>query len=102
MNAGRGAVLIVESGPAAMKNKTRKTSTTARASRRCTGPGDKLERKCCSSGTIAAVFAIGATLRDGRERTERSLSDQPFFPLRCLHRAHYDILDWKADHNGEM
>src|SRR3984893_12096456 len=58
---------MVESGPTSvMKKTTSKASTTARASRRCARPGDKLERmKCCSSGTTAAVFTIGGTPRSG-------------------------------------
>ena len=52
-----------ESGPTVIKAKTTKMpSTTARASRFCAGPGDKLERtRRCSSGTMGAIFSIGAT-----------------------------------------
>ena len=60
---------------------TSKASTTARARRRCARLGDKWERmKCCSSGTAAAVFAIGATPAQGLERTEPIL-----FRVAALH-----------------
>jgi hypothetical protein len=66
MKASIRASWMVESGPAVMKNATSKASTTARASRLCARPGDKFERmKCCSSGTTAVVFTIGATLCSG-------------------------------------
>src|SRR2546430_16979301 len=65
---------MVDSGPAVMTKATSKASTTARARRRCARLGDKVERmKCCSSGTAAAVFAIGATPPQGLERTEPNL-----------------------------
>src|SRR6516165_4285892 len=53
---------MVDSGPAVVTKATSKASTTERARRRWARLGDKVERmKCCSSGTAAAVFAIGAT-----------------------------------------
>src|SRR5712671_7540766 len=52
---------MVESGPAVMTKATSKASATASASRLCARLGGKFERtKCCSSGTAAAGFAIGA------------------------------------------
>jgi len=66
---------IVESGPAVMTKAATKASTTARARRRWARLGDKVERKkCCSSGTAAAVFAIGATPRRGWSARNRSYS----------------------------
>src|ERR1700730_12328451 len=57
---------MVESAPSVMKKATSKASTTTRARRLCAGLGGKLARKKCrSSGTTAAVFTIGATLRSG-------------------------------------
>src|SRR5712691_2350618 len=62
MKASMRPSWIVESGPAVMTKAATKASTTARARRRWVRLGDKVERmKCCSSGTAAAVFAIGAT-----------------------------------------
>src|ERR1700692_2240078 len=63
----------VESGPVVMKQEARKASTTARASRLCARPGDKFKRmKCCSSGTTAAIFTIGATFRSARNTRHRA------------------------------
>ena len=77
----------VESGPAVMKKATSKTSTTPRASRLCARPGDKLERmKCCSSGTTAAVFTIGATPRSSWNGDEEFL-DMASSPVAILGRA---------------
>src|SRR6266481_3096509 len=74
---------MVESGPAAMKNATSKAITTARASRFCARPGDKLERmKCCSSGSTAAVFTIGATLCRTC-RLQHKLKDSALGFVRC-------------------
>src|SRR5215510_4235348 len=63
------------SGPKAIKAKTTNMpTTTTKASRLCAGPGDKLERmKCCSSGTTAAVFSTGVTLRSRPSGTSRPL-----------------------------
>src|SRR5258705_1011342 len=71
---------MLESIPAVMKKATSKTSTTPRASRLCARPGDKLERmKCCSSGTTAAVFTIGATPRSGWNGDEEFLDMASLF-----------------------
>src|SRR5207244_2701440 len=83
---------MVESGQAVMKKATSKASTTARASRLCPRLGDKLERmKFCSSGTVTAVFTIGATLRSGwnarhedytaSPRSSLAARSTPFLPI---------------------
>src|SRR5262245_52318332 len=71
---------MVDSGPAVMTKATSKASTTARARRRCARLGGKVERmKCCSSGTAAAVFVIGATPRRGWSARNQSYSASRLF-----------------------
>src|SRR4029077_8519025 len=71
---------MLDSGPAVVAKAASNASTTARARRRCAKLGDKFERrKCCSSGTAAAVFAIGAT----PQRVERT--EPILFRVAALH-----------------
>src|SRR3984893_19571466 len=61
---------MLDSGPAVVAKAASNASTTARARRPCARLGDKFERrKCFSSGTAAAVFAIGDSAAVGAHGT---------------------------------
>src|SRR5258705_3218248 len=93
MKEYHGASWMVESGPAVMKKATSKAITTARASRFCVRPGDKLERKkCCSSGSTAAVFTIRATLRSGWNARHEAHTASTLSSQAASARRHFCLL----------
>ena len=75
--------------PAAMKQTISKASTTARASRFCSRPGEKLERmNCFPSRTTVVVFTVEAPLRSGGNARQEAHTASPLSSQTGSVRGH--------------